>query len=341
MFRHIAIEGPTGVGKSALAERLATRLDATLDLEDTREPVSRRLLRRAAGCGASGAALLPPQPPSAAERPRSGRPFQPADGQRLSLRQGQDLRISESRRQRAVHLPAALRSARRATWSPPDLVVYLQAPTEVLLKRGYAGARRSRAMRDASMPDEQYLQELNEAYHHFFFHYAASPLLVVETSQFAPASSDECSTTWSGRSTTHGQGHALLRAAHGLGASRRPDSLTAARQPSKLAGHGLVQEDAASRSSRAGEGQPGSGGPLGQVPGCPQVDLQQGARGSLQVCPKCAHHFRMAATDRLRMLFDGELDASTTRAWARSTRSSSPTPSRTRAAAGHARRPPG
>src|SRR5688572_4090706 len=38
MFRHIAIEGPTGVGKSALAERLATRLDATLDLEDLENP---------------------------------------------------------------------------------------------------------------------------------------------------------------------------------------------------------------------------------------------------------------------------------------------------------------
>ena len=41
------------------------------------------------------------------------------------------------------------------------------------------------------MPDARYLQELNEAYHHFFFHYTASPLLVVETSQFAPASSDD------------------------------------------------------------------------------------------------------------------------------------------------------
>ena len=38
MFRHIAIEGPTGVGKSALAERLATRLDATLGLEDLENP---------------------------------------------------------------------------------------------------------------------------------------------------------------------------------------------------------------------------------------------------------------------------------------------------------------
>ena len=33
------------------------------------------------------------------------------------------------------------------------------------------------------MPDDDYVRELNEAYNHFFFHYTATPLLVVETSQ--------------------------------------------------------------------------------------------------------------------------------------------------------------
>src|SRR5687767_15933148 len=37
-FQYIAIEGPLGVGKSALAERLATRLDATAVLEETDNP---------------------------------------------------------------------------------------------------------------------------------------------------------------------------------------------------------------------------------------------------------------------------------------------------------------
>ena len=36
------------------------------------------------------------------------------------------------------------------------------------------------------LPDDDYLGELNEAYNHFFFHYTATPLLVVETSQFDP-----------------------------------------------------------------------------------------------------------------------------------------------------------
>src|SRR5690349_4468355 len=37
-FRYIAIEGPIGVGKSSLAERVASRLDATAVLEETDNP---------------------------------------------------------------------------------------------------------------------------------------------------------------------------------------------------------------------------------------------------------------------------------------------------------------
>ena len=36
--RHIAIEGPAGVGKTALAERLATRLDAALVVDESANP---------------------------------------------------------------------------------------------------------------------------------------------------------------------------------------------------------------------------------------------------------------------------------------------------------------
>jgi deoxyadenosine/deoxycytidine kinase len=59
----------------------------------------------------------------------------------------------------------------------PDVVVYLQATTEVLLERI---ARRARPF-EREM-DAGYIAELNEAYNHFFFHYADAPLLVVNTS---------------------------------------------------------------------------------------------------------------------------------------------------------------
>jgi deoxyadenosine/deoxycytidine kinase len=63
----------------------------------------------------------------------------------------------------------------------PDLVVYLQAPTDVLRRRL---RERPRVEGDPPVPEDRYVRELNEAYTHFFFHYSASPLLVVETSQF-------------------------------------------------------------------------------------------------------------------------------------------------------------
>ena len=63
----------------------------------------------------------------------------------------------------------------------PDLVIYLQTPTEVLRKRL---RERERANAELVPLGDEYVRELNEAYNHFFFHYTSTPLLVVETSQF-------------------------------------------------------------------------------------------------------------------------------------------------------------
>ncbi|MBN1129472.1 MAG: deoxynucleoside kinase [Chitinispirillaceae bacterium] len=57
-----------------------------------------------------------------------------------------------------------------------DQVVYLQASTDVLLKRI---VRRGRSYE--SNMDPSYLAQLNEAYNHYFFHYEQSPLLVINT----------------------------------------------------------------------------------------------------------------------------------------------------------------
>lgn len=42
-----------------------------------------------------------------------------------------------------------------------------------------------------------------------------------------------------------------------------------------------------------------------KCPSCSQVLYHKDLVANLQVCPKCAHHFRMNAADRLAMLFDG------------------------------------
>src|SRR5436305_12722144 len=43
-----------------------------------------------------------------------------------------------------------------------------------------------------------------------------------------------------------------------------------------------------------------------KCPGCSQVIYNKDLAANLSVCPKCGHHFRINATERLRMMFDGE-----------------------------------
>lgn len=58
----------------------------------------------------------------------------------------------------------------------PDLVVYLQASTEVLMER-----IRLRGRDYEKNIQEEYMRELNERYNSFFFHYSQTPLLIVNT----------------------------------------------------------------------------------------------------------------------------------------------------------------
>jgi acetyl-CoA carboxylase carboxyl transferase subunit beta len=56
----------------------------------------------------------------------------------------------------------------------------------------------------------------------------------------------------------------------------------------------------ADKASRVPEGL------MVKCPGCSQILYHKDLSTNLNVCPKCAHHFRMNATERLRMLFDGK-----------------------------------
>ncbi|MBS1128353.1 MAG: Deoxynucleoside kinase family protein [Nitrospirae bacterium] len=59
----------------------------------------------------------------------------------------------------------------------PDLVIYLQADTETILRRIKQRARPFE--KDVS---RDYIEAVNDAYSHFFFRYAETPLLVINTS---------------------------------------------------------------------------------------------------------------------------------------------------------------
>jgi len=179
-FQYIAVEGPIGVGKTALAMRLAARLDATTVLEETENPFLSDFY-----AGRAGSALQA-QLFYLLNRHR----------QQMSLRQGNlfaQATVSDYLFDRdkifaylnlddnELFIYQRLYDLLVKDVSTPDLVVYLQSPTDVLLRRQ---RERPKEIEDETPePAADYLRELNEAYQHFFFHYTSSDLLIVNTSE--------------------------------------------------------------------------------------------------------------------------------------------------------------
>jgi deoxyguanosine kinase len=186
-FHYLAIEGPIGVGKTRLAERLAAKLEATTVLEDTENPFLADFYADRPG------SALQAQLFYLLNRHRQLTSKRQAD---LFLQTticdyvfDKDkifayLNLDDNE----LFIYQRLFDLLARDVPPPDLVVYLQAPTELLMER--LRKREPDPESELPLPAEEYVRELNEAYQHFFFHYTSTPLLVVETSEFDPESDD-------------------------------------------------------------------------------------------------------------------------------------------------------
>src|SRR5688572_3227191 len=189
-FHYLAIEGPIGVGKTRLAERLAHKLEATTILEHVDNPFLADFYADRPG------SALQAQLFYLLNRHRQLTSKRQAD---LFLQTTSCVYVFDKDKIFAYlnlddnepFIYQRLFDLLARDVPLPDLAIYLQAPTESLIRRLRARDKERQDDTDLmTLPDEVLLREINDAYRHVFFRFTATPILVVEASEFDPESDD-------------------------------------------------------------------------------------------------------------------------------------------------------
>ncbi len=181
----VVVEGPIGVGKTSLAERLAARFGTELLLEGPEEnPFLERFYQDPKGAALPTQLFFLFQRAQQMQSLRQSDIFQPV---RVS-----DFLLDKDRLFAELTLDADELNLYQQVYEnlaidapDPDLVVYLQAPVETLMGRiGRRGIAYEQAI------EKSYLERLSDAYTRFFYDWHRSPLLIVNTADINPIDDD-------------------------------------------------------------------------------------------------------------------------------------------------------
>ena len=176
-WNYIAFEGPIGVGKTSLVTLLSERLEAVRLLEDVSNPFLESFYDEVPGAAFQAQLFFLLSRYRQLTEAAQGELFQQltlADHTFQKDRIFAHLTLSDSE----LMLYERLWSLLAPQLPKPDMVVYLQGSTDVLMQRVQ---RRKRA--EETGISHAYLDEVNQAYAHYFYHYQETPLLVINTSE--------------------------------------------------------------------------------------------------------------------------------------------------------------
>ena len=185
-YRHIVIEGPIGAGKTTLARKLSELLGARLEIERSEEnPFLTRFYQDMPRYALATQLCFLFQRIQQLESDNQMDLFSSQTVADYMIEKDSlfaDLVLSEAELQLYRDISARV----MPTVLPrPDLVIYLQAPVDLLLKR--IAERGDLAEQSIN---EDYLVRLTEAYSRFFHQYEAAPLMIVNSAQLNFAERD-------------------------------------------------------------------------------------------------------------------------------------------------------
>lgn len=178
MHRYIVIEGPLGVGKTTLTEMLAERLGAQTLLEDVEEnPFLVKFYQNPKKYGFQAQIFfLLRRYHLALEMSQLGLFQRTTVSDFLFDKDQVFARVNLEDHE--FWLYEQIYQILKKRMSPPDLVIFLQAKTEVLMQR-----LKNRSRKYEKNITFKYLEKVNQAFNEFFFHYTECPLLVVNASE--------------------------------------------------------------------------------------------------------------------------------------------------------------
>lgn len=176
--RFIAVEGPIGVGKTSLTRRLGDTFNYDLLLEKAEEnPFLERFYQNPKQHALSTQLFFLFQRSQQIQELRQDDLFEPIRVADFLIDKDQ---IFAQQNLDADEYELYLNVFRHLTIDAPkpDLVIYLQAPSEVLLSR-----IQRRGIAAEQLIERDYLENLNKAYTQFFHYYSDSPLLIVNSAE--------------------------------------------------------------------------------------------------------------------------------------------------------------